>query len=234
MHGHQLRAMTGLIGLDGKRVVVDAGAAPRDAISVGWAPGLALNPAVADHDEFLHLQTANDILQKGRLFTPNLLLPVSQILDLKSRRPRSLSLQDCRCLPARSFCWRRVAWRSCRRSFLRSDLWPSARRKDLAGRPRRQHRDSITEAQPVGWRAASSARRRLCSGGSQVDDGTAVGVYFDGGAADRDHSTPLATKEFLKVNDEPIVGRPFDNGYQIIFDVRKLDVATLTTAPGRH
>ena len=51
-----------------------------------------------------------------------------------------------------------------------------------------------------------------------------VGVYFDGGAADRGHTTPLATKALLKFNFDSSVSRPFDNGYQIIFDVRKLDV----------
>jgi hypothetical protein len=50
-----------------------------------------------------------------------------------------------------------------------------------------------------------------------------VGVYFDGGAADRAHATPLAAKALLKFNFESSVSRPFDNGYQIIFDVRRLD-----------
>jgi hypothetical protein len=52
-----------------------------------------------------------------------------------------------------------------------------------------------------------------------------VGVYFDGGATDRVHSAPLSAKSLLKFNAEPNVSRTFDNGYQIIFDVRKLDVA---------
>jgi hypothetical protein len=51
-----------------------------------------------------------------------------------------------------------------------------------------------------------------------------VGVYFDGGAADRAHAKPLAAKALLKFDLDPRISRPFDNGYQIIFDVRKLDV----------
>jgi hypothetical protein len=49
-----------------------------------------------------------------------------------------------------------------------------------------------------------------------------VGVYFDGGAGDRSHATPLASSALLKFNAESRISRPFDNGYQIVFDVRNL------------
>lgn len=52
-----------------------------------------------------------------------------------------------------------------------------------------------------------------------------VGVYFDGGASDRGHTRPLDGAALLKFNIDDRVSRPFDNGYQFVFDVRKLDVA---------
>lgn len=36
--------------------------------------------AFIDHDEFLHWATVNDILEAGRLFLPNPLLPVSPFI----------------------------------------------------------------------------------------------------------------------------------------------------------
>jgi hypothetical protein len=50
----------------------------------------------------------------------------------------------------------------------------------------------------------------------------AVGVYFDGGAADRIHVEPLSPLSLLKFNSEANVNRLFDNGYEIIYDVRRL------------
>jgi hypothetical protein len=49
-----------------------------------------------------------------------------------------------------------------------------------------------------------------------------VGVYFDGGVADRGYRNPLRPAALLKFNNEPSVGRVFDNGYLVIFDVRGL------------
>ena len=49
-----------------------------------------------------------------------------------------------------------------------------------------------------------------------------VGVYFDGGVGDRGHAAPLLPASLLKFNADPTVGRVFDNGYLMIFDVRGL------------
>ena len=49
-----------------------------------------------------------------------------------------------------------------------------------------------------------------------------VGVYFDGGVADRGHARPLLPTALLKFNAETAVGRVFDNGYLVIFNVRGL------------
>ncbi|WP_062942679.1 hypothetical protein A4A59_004695 [Rhizobium leguminosarum] len=49
-----------------------------------------------------------------------------------------------------------------------------------------------------------------------------VGVYFDGGAQDRNHMVPLQPSSLLKFNSEPDVDRTFDNGFMVIFDVGRL------------
>lgn len=49
-----------------------------------------------------------------------------------------------------------------------------------------------------------------------------VGAYFDGAAADRMLSVPPTTKALLKFNSISNVSRVFDNGYEIIYDVRAL------------
>jgi hypothetical protein len=49
-----------------------------------------------------------------------------------------------------------------------------------------------------------------------------VGVYFDGGAQDRNHTVPLQASSLLKFNSEPDVDRTFDNGFMVIFDVGRL------------
>lgn len=50
----------------------------------------------------------------------------------------------------------------------------------------------------------------------------AVGVYFDGGVADRSHQAPPLPAALLKFNAEPSADRLFDNGYLVMFDVRRL------------
>jgi hypothetical protein len=49
-----------------------------------------------------------------------------------------------------------------------------------------------------------------------------VGAYFDGAAADRMLSAPPTAKALLKFNSVSNVSRVFDNGYEIIYDVRAL------------
>jgi hypothetical protein len=53
----------------------------------------------------------------------------------------------------------------------------------------------------------------------------AVGVYFDGAVMDRSYVMPPAPKSLLKFDAEREVSRPFDNGYQIVYDLRELDDA---------
>ena len=50
-----------------------------------------------------------------------------------------------------------------------------------------------------------------------------IGVYFDGGAKDHDHSAPPSPEPLLKFDAEPKVGRLFDNGSIFIYDLRVLD-----------
>lgn len=50
-----------------------------------------------------------------------------------------------------------------------------------------------------------------------------VGVYFDGGDADKDLRSPPQPRYLLKFNAHPMIGRLFDNGHHIIYDVRRLD-----------
>jgi hypothetical protein len=52
-----------------------------------------------------------------------------------------------------------------------------------------------------------------------------VGVYFDGAMMDRSYVAPPAPRSLLKFDAEPDVGRPFDNGYLIVYDVRAIDDA---------
>jgi hypothetical protein len=49
-----------------------------------------------------------------------------------------------------------------------------------------------------------------------------VGAYFDGGMADAMLTTPPKPAAMLKFDSIPGVSRVFDNGYQVIFDVRAL------------
>jgi hypothetical protein len=49
-----------------------------------------------------------------------------------------------------------------------------------------------------------------------------VGAYFDGAAADQMLSAPPTTKALLKFNSISNVSRVFDNGYEIVYDVRAL------------
>ncbi|RWX08116.1 hypothetical protein EHI45_24490 [Rhizobium leguminosarum] len=49
-----------------------------------------------------------------------------------------------------------------------------------------------------------------------------VGVYFDGGAQDRNYMVPLRASSLLKFNSAPDVDRTFDNGFMVIFDVGPL------------
>jgi hypothetical protein len=49
-----------------------------------------------------------------------------------------------------------------------------------------------------------------------------VGVYFDGGAQDRNYMVPLRASSLLKFNSAPDVDRTFDNGFMVIFDVGRL------------
>ncbi|NKL60428.1 hypothetical protein [Rhizobium leguminosarum] len=49
-----------------------------------------------------------------------------------------------------------------------------------------------------------------------------VGVYFDGGAQDRNYMAPLRASSLLKFNSAPDVDRTFDNGFMVIFDVGRL------------
>ncbi|AHF82997.1 membrane protein [Rhizobium leguminosarum bv. trifolii WSM1689] len=58
-----------------------------------------------------------------------------------------------------------------------------------------------------------------------------VGVYFDGGAQDRNHTVPLQSSSLLKFNSEPDVDRTFDNGLMVIFDVGRLGKARQPAIP---
>jgi hypothetical protein len=49
-----------------------------------------------------------------------------------------------------------------------------------------------------------------------------VGAYFDGAAADQMLSVPPTTRALLKFNSISNVSRIFDNGYEIVYDVRAL------------
>lgn len=49
-----------------------------------------------------------------------------------------------------------------------------------------------------------------------------VGVYFDGGAADQGHIRPPRAEALLKFNLVPQIGRIFDDGYLVTYDVRGL------------
>lgn len=51
-----------------------------------------------------------------------------------------------------------------------------------------------------------------------------VGVYFDGGAQDRHHRAPLSSSSLLKFNSEPDIDRTFDNGFMVIYDIKRLGV----------
>ncbi|MBY5313789.1 hypothetical protein GR210_06940 [Rhizobium leguminosarum] len=61
-----------------------------------------------------------------------------------------------------------------------------------------------------------------------------VGVYFDGGAQDRNHMVPLQASSLLKFNSEPDVDRTFDNGFMVIFDVGRLGIAGQPAVPGKR
>ncbi|MGO7447484.1 hypothetical protein ACC808_03045 [Rhizobium ruizarguesonis] len=61
-----------------------------------------------------------------------------------------------------------------------------------------------------------------------------VGVYFDGGAQDRNHTVPLQSSSLLKFNSEPDVDRTFDNGFMVIFDVGRLGNARQPAVPGKR
>ncbi|NKK80350.1 hypothetical protein [Rhizobium leguminosarum] len=61
-----------------------------------------------------------------------------------------------------------------------------------------------------------------------------VGVYFDGGAQDRNHMVPLQASSLLKFNSEPDVDRTFDNGFMVIFDVGRLGKARQPAVPGKQ
>ncbi|MGO4139400.1 hypothetical protein ACEQ6A_33415 [Rhizobium brockwellii] len=58
-----------------------------------------------------------------------------------------------------------------------------------------------------------------------------VGVYFDGGAQDRNHMVPLQASSLLKFNSERDVDRTFDNGFMVIFDVGRLGKARQPVVP---
>ncbi|NNH63441.1 hypothetical protein [Rhizobium laguerreae] len=61
-----------------------------------------------------------------------------------------------------------------------------------------------------------------------------VGVYFDGGAQDRNHMVPLQASSLLKFNSEPDVDRTFDNGFMVIFDVGRLGKTRQPAAPRKR
>ncbi|TAT94594.1 hypothetical protein ELH77_31630 (plasmid) [Rhizobium ruizarguesonis] len=61
-----------------------------------------------------------------------------------------------------------------------------------------------------------------------------VGVYFDGGAQDRNHTVPLQSSSLLKFNSEPDVDRTFDNGFMVIFDVGRLGKARQPAVPRKR
>ncbi|MBY5748772.1 hypothetical protein [Rhizobium leguminosarum] len=61
-----------------------------------------------------------------------------------------------------------------------------------------------------------------------------VGVYFDGGAQDRNHTVPLQSSSLLKFNSEPDVDRTFDNGFMVIFDVGRLGKTGQPAVPGKR
>ncbi|MBY3382583.1 hypothetical protein [Rhizobium laguerreae] len=61
-----------------------------------------------------------------------------------------------------------------------------------------------------------------------------VGVYFDGGTQDRNHTVPLQSSSLLKFNSEPDVDRTFDNGFMVIFDVGRLGKTRQLAAPPRR
>jgi hypothetical protein len=50
-----------------------------------------------------------------------------------------------------------------------------------------------------------------------------VGVYFDGGSNDRSYRAPPRPSALMKFDGAPGVGRTFDDGYIVTYDVRKLD-----------
>ncbi|WP_320199808.1 hypothetical protein RMR16_016755 [Agrobacterium sp. rho-13.3] len=49
-----------------------------------------------------------------------------------------------------------------------------------------------------------------------------VGVYFDGGAQDRNYMRPLPSSSLLKFNSKLDIDRNFDNGFMVIFDIERL------------
>ncbi|MBY5871541.1 hypothetical protein HFN53_05855 [Rhizobium leguminosarum] len=61
-----------------------------------------------------------------------------------------------------------------------------------------------------------------------------VGVYFDGGAQDRNHTVPLQSSSLLKFNSQPDVDRTFDNGFMVIFDVGRLGKALQPAVPRKR
>ncbi len=52
-----------------------------------------------------------------------------------------------------------------------------------------------------------------------------VGVYFDGGASDHSHIVPPRAEDLLKFDAAPDVGRIFDNGSIVTYDVRSFHAA---------
>ncbi|MGO6742723.1 hypothetical protein ACCS93_09705 [Rhizobium ruizarguesonis] len=61
-----------------------------------------------------------------------------------------------------------------------------------------------------------------------------VGVYFDGGAQDRNYTVPLQSSSLLKFNSQPDVDRTFDNGFMVIFDVGRLGKALQPAVPRKR
>jgi hypothetical protein len=49
-----------------------------------------------------------------------------------------------------------------------------------------------------------------------------IGVYFSKGEPVQAHETPPDPEALLKFNGLKEVGRPFDNGFIVIYDVREL------------
>ncbi|WP_244030454.1 hypothetical protein [Methylobacterium sp. E-016] len=50
-----------------------------------------------------------------------------------------------------------------------------------------------------------------------------VGVYFDGGANDNSYRRPPTPAALMKFDEAPRVGRAFDDGYIVTYDIRRLD-----------